>query len=74
MKCPNCNNEMEQGYLQGIRRVAWVKRPHKASLLPKQGEILLENNIFKDFIFAAWICKDCEKILVDYSDKEIQKG
>jgi hypothetical protein len=53
MNCPNCNNEMEQGFLQGMRRVAWVKKHHKVSLLPKQGEILLENNAFKDFIFSA---------------------
>jgi len=41
MDCPKCNNEMEQGYLQGMRRVAWVKNKHKVSLLPKQGEVLL---------------------------------
>ena len=44
MKCPYCNEEMEQGYLQAMRRVAWVKQIHKVSLLPKQGEVLLENN------------------------------
>ncbi|NMA84008.1 MAG: hypothetical protein GX962_09120 [Epulopiscium sp.] len=74
MKCPFCNNEMEQGFLQGMRRVAWVKNQHKVSLLPKQGEILLENNTFRDFVFSAWICKKCKKIVVDYSDKEVQEG
>lgn len=74
MKCPYCDNEMEQGLLQGMRRVAWVKKQHKLSLLPKQGEILLENNTFNDFIFSAQICKSCKKIVVDYSDKEIQEG
>lgn len=43
MKCPYCNNEMEQGLLQGI-------------------------------IFSAQVCKSCKKIIVDYSDKEIQEG
>ncbi|WP_313758383.1 PF20097 family protein [Tissierella sp.] len=74
MNCPICNNEMEQGFLQGIKRVAWVKKHHKISLLPKQGEILLENNVVKDFIFLAWICKKCKKVVVDYSDKETQEG
>jgi hypothetical protein len=41
---------MEDGFLQGIQRIAWVKRKHKLSLLPKEGEILLENNSFKDFL------------------------
>lgn len=74
MKCPYCNSEMEQGLLQGMRRVAWVKKQHRISLLPKQGEILLENNNFNDFIFSAQICKSCKKIVIDYSDKEIQEG
>ncbi len=71
MKCSYCNNEMEQGYLQGMRRVAWVKDKHKISLLPEKGEILLENNRFNDFLLSAWICKKCKRIVVDYSDKEV---
>lgn len=74
MNCPICNMEMEQGFLQGEKRIAWVKNRHKVSLLPKKGEVLLENNTFKDFILTAWICKECKKILVDYLDKEIQEG
>jgi RNase P subunit RPR2 len=74
MDCPKCNNEMEQGYLQGMRRVAWVKNKHKVSLLPKQGEVLLENNYVKDFLLKAWICKNCKKIIIDYSNKEIREG
>lgn len=35
---------MEHGYLQCTQRIAWVKQQHKISLLPKQGEVLLENN------------------------------
>jgi len=73
MKCPICNNEMELGFLQGMKRIAWVKKQHKVSLLPRQGEVLLESNVFKDFVFTSWICKDCKKIIVDYSDKEIQE-
>lgn len=74
MNCPNCNTKMEKGFLQGMRRVAWVKKHHKVSLLPKQGEILLENNTINDFVFLAWICKECKKIVVDYSDKEVKEG
>ena len=74
MNCPYCDDEMEQGYLQGMRRVAWVKNRHKFSLLPREGEVLLENNAIKDFLLAAWICKKCKKIMVDYSDREIWEG
>jgi hypothetical protein len=74
MKCPYCNKGMEQGFLQGRQRVAWVKNKHKFSLLPKQGEFLLENNAIKDFILSAQICKSCKIIVVDYADKEVREG
>lgn len=72
MECPNCNSKMEKGFLQGHKRVAWVKNKHKVSLRPKEGEVLLANNMVNDFIFPAWICKTCEKIIIDYSDKDVQ--
>lgn len=74
MKCPICEKEMEQGFLQGNQRVAWVKKRHKFSLLPKQGEILLENNSFCNYIFSAWVCKSCKKVIIDYSNKEFIEG
>lgn len=74
MKCPICSDEMEQGYLQTGTRVAWTKKIHKVSLMPKDGEILLENNLMKQTVFTAYICKGCKKIVVDYADKEIQQG
>ncbi len=74
MKCPFCNGEMEDGFLQGMRRVAWVKKKHKITLLPKEEEILLENNVVADFLISASICKYCKKIMVDYSQKEIQEA
>ena len=74
MKCPHCGVEMEDGFLQSMRRAAWVKRPHRVSLLPKRGEVLLENNFVRDCVFVASICRSCRKILVDYADKDIQQG
>lgn len=74
MNCPVCGKEMEQGLLQGNQRVSWVKREHKLSLLPKTGEILLENKGMGSFLLTAWICKDCKKMVVDYSDKDVQEG
>ncbi|WP_350445964.1 PF20097 family protein [Anaeromonas gelatinilytica] len=53
---PYCDNDMEQGLLQGMRRVAWVKNQHKISLLPKQGEIMIENNtVTQPFIMKVII-------------------
>ncbi|NMD42487.1 MAG: hypothetical protein GYA86_04140 [Firmicutes bacterium] len=74
MNCPGCHNEMEPGFLQGRQRVAWVKKRHGISLNPRQGEVLLENNAFKDFLLRAYICKSCQMIIVDYTDKKIREG
>lgn len=74
MKCPYCGADMEEGFLQGTARVAWVKKKHLISLLPKAGEILLENNAVSDFLFPAQICKRCQKIIFDYQGKAIQEG
>jgi len=66
---------MEQGFLQSSGpRVAWTKKVHKISLLPRAGEIMLENNLISCVNFTAYICKLCKKIVVDYSDKDIQEG
>lgn len=74
MRCPICDNEMQQGFIQGNQRIAWVKSKHKISILPQEGEVLLENKTFDSFLFTAWICKDCQKVLFDYSDKNYQEG
>lgn len=74
MKCPSCNEQMELGYLQTGTRIAWTKRIHKISLLPKKGEVMLENNLIKGVNFEAYICKKCKKVLFDYSDKNYEEG
>ena len=66
MTCPCCGREMESGFLQSQQRMAWVRRPHRISLLPREGEVLLGNNIINGLTFPAWICKDCQKIVLDY--------
>lgn len=79
MRCPICNGEMEKGYVQFHRGLAWVKNKHKISLAPKEGELFIYNmNSMKYICLNAYVCKACEKILVDYSDSgtdyECQKG
>ncbi len=67
MNCPVCGNHMEKGFIQALRRIAWVKQQHKVSLLPRDGEVLLGNNAFSDVIIDAYICKACKKVIIDYS-------
>ena len=43
MRCPLCNGEMEKGYVQFHRGLAWVKNKHKISLAPKKDELFIYN-------------------------------
>lgn len=74
MRCSVCEKEMEKGFVQTGQRIAWVTHPHKLSLQPKNGEVLLGNNVFSGLTFDAYICKDCKTILIDYSGSEYQEG
>ena len=73
MRCPVCGKEMVQGYLQSGQRMAWVKAPHKVSLLPQKDEVLLGNNMFRELSFEAYICKTCKKIMIDYSKADYKE-
>jgi hypothetical protein len=61
---------MENGYLQGMSRIAWVKSPNKLLMRPNNGDIFFENSPLNGSIFPASICKSCKKIYVDYSEKK----
>lgn len=66
MKCPKCEREMKQGYLQGgTNSILWVEKPHEWLLEPKKGEIFF-NKVF----VPAYICKSCKMLLSDYSETE----
>ncbi|WP_353514017.1 PF20097 family protein [Vallitalea maricola] len=54
--------------------LAWVKKQHKVSLLPKPGEVLLQNNAFKDVVISAWICKKCKKLFLIIRIKIYKRG
>ena len=72
MICQFCNTEMEKGYLQAGQIMLWAKKKHKISLLPREGEVL----VAKDYLFCvapeAYICKECEKIVVDYTSTKAE--
>lgn len=74
MNCPVCGKEMEPGFVQTNQRAAWVKKPHALTLMPKDGEILLDNKLFSSCSFPGWICRECKKIVLDYANKPSQEG
>ena len=66
MKCPYCQDEMEKGYLQSAREVSFMTHLHKFSFRPGEGEISLTEKNWTSPRCAAWCCRRCHKIIIDY--------
>lgn len=69
MNCPFCNNTMEKGLLQSGQIMLWTKKRHYVFLNAKDGEVELARDFLGGCHLPAWICKACEKIVVDYSQE-----
>ena len=62
MKCPYCSNEMEKGYLQSRDGMGWNE---KERLIPALSGVLAAQQLGRTV--AAYRCKNCKKIVIDYS-------
>ena len=65
MKCPYCNNEMEQGMIYDRIQVRWQK---DNSLFPKT--VNLSKAGFFGGSAVAFLCENCKKVIIDYSEIE----
>ena len=72
MKCPYCQKEMERGIIQSRDELSWIKKDHKTFF----GRAFQENSIvlsewgFFGSGVEAHVCKDCQKVIIDYSKEE----
>lgn len=72
-ECSTCGSEMKKGYIQSSNRLAWVPKVAKLSVEPSlsEGSVLLSNqNRFTINYVVAFLCENCKKVLIDFSDKE----
>ena len=73
MKCPFCDREMEKGIIQSPHEIAWLKGEKKhlfnRAALHDGSVILSELSLINGSAVTAYLCRDCEKVLIDYSDK-----
>lgn len=72
MKCPYCENELEQGIIESPHELSWKK---KSSIIGRaefhEGSIVLsELSMVKGSKVTAYLCRSCEKIVIDYSDNK----
>lgn len=71
MKCPYCQCEMEQGYIQSRDGLAWTKKEHFViAFAPYTSDSLQIGNRRDGKSAEAYLCKNCKKILIDYQENE----
>ena len=73
MKCPYCGNEMETGLIQSPQEISWIKGEKKhlfgRAELHDGSVVLSELSFLKGSAVTAFLCRECQKVLIDYSDE-----
>lgn len=71
MKCPYCNNEMQQGYVQCRDGLTWTPKKQRVAALSSFGEgaipIGKHNGLVGNSIAVAYNCEQCKKVIIEYS-------
>lgn len=74
MKCPYCDKEMETGLIQSPQEIAWLKgdkRPFFGRAEFHEGSVVLsELSMIKGSAVVSHLCRECEKVIIDYSYKQ----
>lgn len=68
MECPYCKSEMEKGFFRSRNGLQWYpidKHVFFLAFVSRKGTINISNGGFEAL---AYCCKNCEKILIDYSE------
>lgn len=67
MKCPYCQNEMENGFIQSGRNILWVQKKHIISTNAKnENDIIIANNPLGGAVIKGFCCRKCKKIIIEY--------
>ena len=62
MTCPDCGNEMEDGYLYGKWPLLWSSQSKKHTLLRDREDV----ELFAGEFPAAHLCRACRRVIVEY--------
>ncbi len=72
MLCPYCSREMEKGLIQSPHEIAWLKGEKKRMFgragLYGDSVVLSELNFVKGSAVIAYLCRSCQKVIIDYAD------
>ena len=72
MKCYCCGKEMELGVIQSAQEINWQskKRLMNNSDLYDDAVCLSMRSFWKGSAVKAWLCRDCQKVVIDYADPD----
>lgn len=73
MICPYCNKQMEKGIIQSPHEISWLKGDKKKifarATFHEDSVVLSELSLLSGSAVEAFICKECEKVIIDYSNR-----
>ncbi len=73
MKCPYCGKDTEKGLLQSPYEISWFKGDRRhlfgRSEFHDGSVVLSELSLIKGSAVTAYLCRDCRKVIIDYSDE-----
>ena len=68
MKCPCCGKAMISGVVQSSRNIIFTTEPSCGAFnIKSKDDVVLSSNNFTGPTCLAYICKECEKVVIDYS-------
>lgn len=72
MLCPYCGNKMEKGVIQSGNELNWAERRHffNRAEFHKKSVLLGELDFLRGTAVEAWLCRGCQKVIIDYSETE----
>ncbi len=70
MICPYCGKEMEQGVIENQHEINWKHERHLfGNAMFHEGSVILSQRSFlTGSAVIAFLCRDCEKVVIDYKD------
>ncbi|PPA69476.1 PF20097 family protein [Jeotgalibacillus proteolyticus] len=66
IKCPECNNELKNGYLFSSRRISWSDSP-ESIFVDYESEVLVGTPFFKMKKMPALRCEDCHVVMFKHN-------
>lgn len=74
MRCPYCGGEMEKGLIESNHEINWKKRNRRSFFgnadFHKDSVVLSGLSFIKGSAVVAYLCRKCQKVIIDYSDRK----